>query len=330
MKNNFERGEIAIYKSPDNQIELKIKLRQETVWLSQAQIASLFGIQRPAITKHLNNIFRTGELKEKSVCSILEHTAADGKKYKTAFYNLDAVISVGYRVNSKRATQFRVWATKTLKSYLIQGYMINEKRLSEVKEKFEQLSNTVAFLREKSKKELLIGEADKILNLLADYAKTLTILDEYDRGKIKQIKGKRGEFTLTYELSLNIIVQIKQELTAKKEIGGLFGAQREHYFEGIIKGIYQSFGGNELYPELEIKAANLLYMVIKDHPFSDGNKRIASFLFVYFLDKNNALYRQTGEKKINDNALAALALLIAESNTKEKDQMIALITQLIK
>jgi len=330
MSNNFERGEIAIYKSPYNQIELRVKLRQETVWLSQAQIASLFGIQRPAITKHLNNIFRTGELKEKSVCSILEHTAADGKKYKTAFYNLDAVISVGYRVNSKRATQFRVWATETLKSYLIQGYAVNEKRLSEAKEKFEQLSSAVAFFREKSKKELLIGEADKILNLLADYTKTLTILDEYDRGKIKQIKEKRSKFTLTYELSLNIIAQIKQELTAKKEVGGLFGAQREHYFEGIIKGIYQSFGGNELYPELEIKAANLLYMVIKDHPFSDGNKRIASFLFVYFLDKNNALYRQTGEKKINDNALAVLALLIAESDTKEKDQMIALITQLLK
>jgi len=226
MSNNFERGEIAIYKSPDNQIELRVKLRQETVWLSQAQIASLFGIQRPAITKHLNNIFRTGELKEKSVCSILEHTAADGKKYKTAFYNLDAVISVGYRVNSKRATQFRVWATETLKSYLIQGYAVNEKRLSEAKEKFEQLSSAVAFFREKSKKELLIGEADKILNLLADYAKTLTILDEYDRGKIKQIKEKRSKFTLTYELSLNIIAQIKQELTAKKEVGGLFGAPK--------------------------------------------------------------------------------------------------------
>lgn len=330
MKNDFDKGEIVIYKSSNNQIELKVQLQKETVWLTQAQIAALFGTQRPAITKHLKNIFISEELKEKSVCSILEHTAADGKKYKTAFYNLDAVVSVGYRVNSKRAAQFRIWATETLKDYLIKGYAINKKRLLEADNKINQLAEVISFLKEKSKKELLSGEAEKILSLLADYAKTLTVLDEYDRGKIQKAKGSKGKFKITYELSLEVIAQIKKELAAKNEAGGLFGAQREHYFEGIIKGLYQSFGGKELYPELEIKAANLLYLIIKDHPFSDGNKRIASFLFVYFLDKNNALYRDTGEKKINDNALAALALLVAESEPKEKDQMVALITQLIK
>ncbi len=157
MKNDFDKGEIAIYKSPNNQIELKVQLKKETVWLTQAQIAALFGTQRPAITKHLKNIFISEELKEKSVCSILEHTAADGKKYKTAFYNLDAVVSVGYRVNSKRATQFRIWATKTLKDYLIKGYAINKKRLLEADNKINQLAEVISFLKKKSKKELLLN-----------------------------------------------------------------------------------------------------------------------------------------------------------------------------
>ncbi len=327
MKNDFQRGEIIIYKSPDNQIDLKVKLQKETVWLTQAQIATLFGSDRSVITKHLKNIFTTGELNEKSNVQIL-HIANSDKPVK--FYGLDTVISVGYRVNSRRATQFRIWANKILKEYLIKGYAINKKRLLEADNKINQLAEVILFLKEKSKKELLSGEAEKILSLLADYAKTLTVLDEYDRGKIQKVKGSKGKFRITYELSLEIIAQIQKELAAKNEAGGLFGAQREHYFEGIIKGLYQSFGGKELYPELEIKAANLLYLIIKDHPFSDGNKRIASFLFVYFLDKNNALYRDTAEKKINDNALAALALLIAESQTKEKDQMIALVTQLLK
>lgn len=324
-----KQNAVVFYKDGKD-IRLDVRLEKETAWLTQAQITLLFGTERPAITKHLNNIFKSGELKKDSVCSILEHTATDGKTYKTAFYNLDAIISVGYRVNSKRATQFRIWATKTLKQYLVKGYALNEKRLLETKEKFAQLQNTVAFLQRKSKKELLVGQEKEILDLISAYAKTLTILDEYDKGALREAKGVRGKLILTYEECIKIIVEIKRELAAKKEASDLFGMERDGAFEGIIKGLYQTFGGQELYKTLESKAAHLLYLVIKDHPFLDGNKRSASFLFIYFLDKNDAVYRAGGEKKINDNALTALALLIAESEPTEKDQMIALITQLLK
>lgn len=328
-KESAKQNAVVLYKE-NGDIRLDVRLEKETVWLTQAQISMLFSSERSVITKHIRNIFKERELNEDSVCAIFAHTAADGKTYKTAFYNLDVIISVGYRVNSKRATQFRIWATKTLKEYLVRGYAVNEKRLLDTKEKFAQLQNTVAFLQRKSKAALLAGQEKEILDLLGIYTKTLTILDEYDKGVLREAKGAKGKFILEYQECVKVIVKIKCELIAKKEAGDLFGAKRDGMFEGIIKGLYQTFSGQELYKTLESKAAHLLYLTIKDHPFSDGNKRIASFLFVYFLDKNNALYRPGGEKKINDNALAALALLIAESDPTEKDQMIALITQLLK
>ncbi len=329
VEQKFNKGEIVIYQTPQKEVKLEVQLEKETVWLSQSQIATLFGTQRPAITKHLNNIFKAGELNKNSVSSILEHTATDGKTYKTQFYNLDAIISIGYRVNSKRATQFRIWATKTLKEHLIKGYTINEKRLLEAREKFKELQTAITFLQEKSKKELLSGQATEILNLLSSYAKTLTLLEEYDKGKLKTIKGEKAKFVLQYEECQRVIKEIKKELIAKKEVSNLFGNEIDKEFEGIIKNLYQSFSGKELYKTIEEKAAHLLYFTIKDHYFTDGNKRIASFLFVYFLDKNNYLYRKNGERKINDNTLVALALLIAESNPKEKDTLIKIIINLI-
>jgi prophage maintenance system killer protein len=323
-------GEIVIYKPKGGEVELKVKIQGETIWLAQAQIAELFGTERPAITKHLNNIFKSKELEKNSVCSILEHTASDGKKYKTQFYNLDVIISVGYRVNSQRATQFRIWATKVLRRYLVEGYAVNESRLLEAGEKFRALKNAIDFLQKKSKAELLKGQEGELLNLLADYSKTLSLLDQYDKNSLKEIKGEESGFVVGYELCLDIIAEIKKELALKNEVGDIFGIEVNHKFESLVKNLYQTFGGKELYGGLEEKAANLLYLTIKDHPFTDGNKRIASFLFVYFLDKNKYLYRDNGEKKMNDNALTALALLVAESNPKEKDQIVALITQLIK
>jgi len=325
-----QKGKIVIYKAPKGETRVEVRLEKETVWLTQAQIALLFGTQRQAITKHLNNIFKTGELDTKSVSSILEHTAADGKNYRTQFYNLDAIISVGYRVNSKRAAQFRVWATKTLKKHLIQGYTINEKRLMEAQEKFNELHTAISFLREKSQKKFLTGQAQEILNLLANYSKTLSLLEQYDTGKLTKPKGAKAKFILEYEDCASIIKNIKVELIAKKEAGDLFGSERGGAFEGIVKNLYQTFGGKELYATFEEKAANLLYLAIKDHPFSDGNKRVGSFIFVYFLDKNNCLYKNNGEKKINDNALVALALLIAESDPREKDVIVKIIMNLIK
>jgi prophage maintenance system killer protein len=328
-KNDFKKGEIAIYKSSKNEVGLKVKLEKETVWLTQNQIAMLLGTQRPAVTKHLNNIFKTGELRQNSVSSILEHTAADGKKYRTRFYNLDAIISVGYRVNSQRATQFRRWATKILKQFLIKGYAINEKRLREAKNKFKELQTAVLFLQKQSKKELLSGQEGEILNLLADYSKTLSLLNQYDNGKIAAGGGKKVKFVLSYEACAKIIVELKKELMAKKEASDLFAQERGGSFIGIVRGLYQTFAQKELYPAIEDKAAHLLYLTIKDHPFCDGNKRTASFLFVYFLDQADHLFKKSGERKINDNALVALALLIAESDPKDKEVIIGIIKNLI-
>jgi len=329
FKDEFQKGKIIIYKTVKNEVELDVRMEKETVWLTQNQTAVLFGTQRPAITKHLNNIFKSGELNKNSVSSILEHTASDGKTYKTQFYNLDAIISVGYRVNSNRATQFRIWATKTLKDYLIKGYAINEKRFLETREKFQELQSAVAFLQEKSKKQLLKGQEGEILNLLANYAKTLTLLEKYDKGGLKDKRGKTTKFVLTYENCLRVVRELKKELIVKKEASDLFGQERSGSFEGIIRGLYQIFSGKVLYPAIEDKAAHILYLIIKDHPFSDGNKRTGAFLFVYFLDKTDYLYRKNGERKINDNALTALALLIAESDPKEKEVMIKIIKNLI-
>ncbi len=322
-----KRGEIVIYKGPGGP-EIEVRLSEKTVWLDAHLMACLFGVNRPAIVKHINNIYKTGELNKKSTCSILEQVAADGKIRKMHLYNLDMIISVGYRVNSKQATQFRIWATKTLKQYLIQGYAINKKQLLKARENFEKLQETVFFLQKKAGKEKLQGQEKEILNLLSDYAKTLSILEQYDRKKIKEKRGKKTKFVLNYANCRKIVDRMKQSLSERGEASELFGRESS-CFEGIIKGLYQKFGGKELYPSIEDKASHLLYFTIKDHPFTDGNKRIASFLFVYFLDKTGYLHKENGEKKINDNALTTLALLIATSDRKEKEIMIQLIKALL-
>lgn len=325
----LNKGEIIIYQPKGGDIKLRVKFKQETIWLNARQMAQIFGVNRPAIVKHISNIYKTSELDKKSTCSILEQVAADGKTRQMNFYNLDAIISVGYRVNSRKATQFRIWATKILKNYLLKGYVVNQERLLETRSQFNKLQSTISFLKKKSQKQLLKGQEKGILDLLADYSKTLTLLEQYDKNKLKQFKGKKSKFILQYKDCLRIIHQLKKELVIKKQASGLFGNEVEHKFEGVVKNIYQTFDRKELYISLEEKAANLIYLTIKDHPFTDGNKRIGSFLFVYLLDKSNFLYRPSGEKKINDNTLTALALLVAESRPKEKAQMIALITQLL-
>lgn len=284
------KGSIVIYRAKGGRAELEVKLEREMVWLTQKQIAQLFGTERPAITKHLNNIFKSGELKEKSVCSKMEHTAEDGKVYKTAFYSLDAIISVGYRINSQRATQFRIWATKVLKNYLVKGYALNRKRLGEQKEKFLELQRAISFIKEKSDYPELETQAKELLNIVNDYAKSLTILYQYDQKALALHKGKKPKFVFSYEETLEIINKIRENLVKKNEATGLFGQEYKDRFKSVIGTLYQTFGGNELYQTVDEKAANLLYLVIKDHPFADGNKRIASILFLYFLEKNNYLF----------------------------------------
>lgn len=326
-REKFGKGRIVIYKSSKNGVDLKVLFEDETVWLRQNEIADLFRRDRSVVTKHINKIFKDKEINEKSNVHFL-HIANSDKP--VVFYNLDVILAVGYRINSPRAIQFRQWATGVLKSYLLKGYAINKRRLLEANEKFKVLRDTIDFLQKKSKAKLLKGQEKELLNLLADYSKTLSLLDKYDKGGIEKEGGQKSKIILTYELSLDVINSIKKDLIFKKEAGDIFGIEIDHKFEGLVKNIYQSLGESELYKNIEEKAANFLYFAIKDHPFVDGNKRIASFLFVYFLDRNNYLYRGDGERKINDNALVALALLVAESNPKEKDQIIALITQLIK
>jgi prophage maintenance system killer protein len=327
-----QRGEIVIYRTEDGKTAIDVRLQEETVWLTQRQIASLFGTQRPAITKHLANIFKTKELQEDSVSSILEHTAADGKVYRTRFYSLDAIISVGYRINSPRATRFRIWATNVLRDHLVKGYTLNEKRLQENKQRLKELEAAVELVeRTKSQKALSAPETAGLLTIITEYTRSWLLLHQYDAGTLPaQELHHEVKFRITEDETQNAINQLRKSLVQRKEAGDLFGRERERgILKGILGSIEQTFGGSELYPGVEEKAANLLYFLIKDHPFVDGNKRIASLMFVWFLEKNNFLLTPDGEQKINDNALVALALLVAESNPKQKDVIIKLIINLV-
>jgi death-on-curing family protein len=324
--NNFQKGEIAIYKSSKNEIEVEVRFEKETVWLRQSEIANLYGKERSVVTKHINNIFKDKEVDEKSNVQKL-HIAGSDKP--VIFYSLDVILAVGYRTSSARAIHFRKWATNVLKKYLLKGYVLNERRLLQLRSQFKELQSAIDFLQNKSKHQLLAGQEREILDLLARYSKTLTILGQYDKGKIKLIKKSKAKFILDYEKAKEIIRRIKEDLISRKEASDLFGQDNDKRLAGILKTIYQAFDGKNLYSSLEEKAAHLLYFIVKDHPFIDGNKRIGSFSFVYFLDKNNYLYRDSGEKKINDNALTALTLLIAVSDPKDKDILIKIITNLL-
>lgn len=330
MKNN--KGKIIIYRSKDGQAKIEVNLQKETVWLTQKQIAELFGIERSVVTKHLGKVFKEGELDKNSVCAFFAHTAEDGKIYKTQFYNLDAVISVGYKANSKRATQFRIWATKTLRDHLVKGYTINEKRLKQQREvKLQEMERVIRLFQKARQNKLLNqNEADGLLQVITDYANSWLLLQKYDEEKL-QVKKRAGKTKsiLNYETSARAIEKLKDSLMKKKQATDIFGRDRGLGLEGILGNINQTFGGKQLYPSAEEKAAHLLYFVIKDHPFVDGNKRIGSFLFVLFLQQNKILLDKRGEKKIGDNALVALALLVAQSNPKDKDLMVALITNLL-
>ncbi len=330
-KPEFKKGEIVIYKSKEGP-KLEVRLEEETVWLTQKQMALLFDKGVSTINEHIKNIYKEGELKQSSTIRKFRIVQTEGGRWverERDFYNLDVIISVGYRVKSLRGTQFRIWATKTLKEHLVKGYTINEKQLLQSHIQLKELQNTIDFLREKTKNELFAGQEKEILDLLSSYSKTLTLLEQYDKEKLSLVRGAKGKFVLKYEEARKIIDELKKDLMAKKEASNLFGQENSDKFKAILGNIYQSFGKKELYPSLEEKAAHLLYFIIKDHPFVDGNKRIGSFLFVYFLDKNNYLYKNSGEKKINDNTLVVLSLLIAISNSQEKDKLIKIITNLL-
>lgn len=327
---NKQNNQIIIYTAKNGQVNLEVELKEETVWLNQNQMADLFAKNRKTITEHIQNVFKEGELDKNSVCRKFQHTAEDGKKYNVIFYNLDVIISVGYRVKSLQGTQFRIWANKILKDYLIKGYAVNQKRLKEQAKYFQELQQAIKFIKTKSKVDLLSGQAPELIDLIDEFAQSFTLLNQYDQGKLKLHSSGKEIFKLEYSQTQKLITDFKQNLIKKKEATAMVGQETSAKFQSIIKTIYQTFDGQDLYTSLEEKAANLLYLTIKDHPFTDGNKRIASLIFVYFLAQNKYLYREDGEKKINDNTLISLALLVAVSDPKDKEVMIKIITNLLK
>jgi len=325
--NNAPRGEIAIYQARDKKVRMEVKLEENTVWLTQKSIASLFQTDRSVITKHLRNIFKSKELDKKSVCAKFAHTAEDGKVYKTTFYNLDVIISVGYRVNSRRATQFRIWATNVLRRHLIDGYTLNERRLKENTDNLEALQKSIKLISTiKTHKELDYREAMGLLDVISDYSYGLGLLDEYDNKKLKITKTTSEEkFRLDYDGAIKTVEELKKRFGASS----IFGKEKDKSFRGSIDTIYQTFDNKELYPSVEEKAANLLYFIVKNHSFVDGNKRIAASIFLWFLEKNKILYRGDGSKRLADNALVALTLMIAESDPSERDIILKLVVNLI-
>jgi len=327
-----EEKNLILYTTTKKDIKIPVKLDKETVWLSQKQMALLFDTSIDNIGLHLKNIFRKKELDKNSVTEESSATASDGKQYKTNFYNLDAIISVGYRVNSVNGTKFRIWATRVLRDHILKGFTINQKRLKENSElKLTELEKAIKLLKHVSDtKKLKSGEAKGLLKVITEYANSWILLQKYDEHQLKLESSKTKHRLFNYQEANTNILELKKNLTNKKQATDIFGKERGESLQGIIGNLGQSFSGKELYPSIEIKAAHLLYFVIKDHPFVDGNKRIASFLFVTFLAKNNFLLDKKREKKINDNTLVALALLVAESDPKEKDTLIILITNLLK
>lgn len=311
------KNEIILFENQN--VKLEVNMKDETVWLSQSQMAELFGKDRKTITRHIQNIYKDGELEENSVCSFFEHTANDGKKYNVQFYNLDMIISIGYRVNSKQGIIFRKWATNVLKDYMIKGYAVNQKRL-------EYLEKTIKLIDIAGRidTELKGNEAQEIIKVINNYSNALNLLDDYDHKRITKPNGTINDNKINYEDCMNIVNKLKFNNDSD-----LFALERDEGLKAIIGNIYSSFDGKDLYSTTEEKAANFLYLITKNHTFIDGNKRIAATLFIYFLEFYNLLYKD-GKQVIDNNTLVAITLLIAQSNPKEKDILIDLVMNFLK
>lgn len=313
---------IIIYQTIDGQTSIEVKLEDETVWLSANQMATLFDRDEKTIRKHINNVFSEGELEKENNTHFLR---VDGVKQPVAFYSLDVIISIGYRVKSQRGTQFRIWANKILKDYLVKGYVVNktltEQRYTELKQLVTVLGRTV-----KAQEALTSEDALNLVEVVSDYAYALDTLDRYDYQQLAvEQTTNETKFHATYEEAMQAIEGLKEKFGGSQ----WFAHEKDDSFKSSIGQIYQTFGGQELYPSVEEKAAMLLYLVTKNHSFSDGNKRIAATLFLWFMAGNGILYNPDGSKRIADNTLVALTLMIAESRTEEKDIMVKVVVNLI-
>ena len=319
---------IVIYQTNDGETSIDVRLEGETVWLSQSQLSELFNTDRTSILRHIKNIYKTEELDESTTCAFFAQVRKEGLRVVTRqipYYNLDMIISVGYRVNSKRGTQFRIWANKVLKNYLVKGYAINDKI---TQKKYKELSQLVHILGRtiNSQPELSNSENQNLINVVTDYTYALDTLDRYDYQelKIERITSE-NKFYATYENAMETIHNLRKKFSGS----WLFGNEKDDSFKSSIGQIYQTFDGLDLYPSVEEKAAMLLYLVTKNHSFSDGNKRIAATLFLWFMQNNSILYNSDGSKRISNGALVALTLMIAESRPEEKDVMVKVVVNLI-
>ena len=313
---------IVIYQTADGQTTIEVKLENETVWLSANQMANLFDRDEKTIRKHINNVFSEGELEKENNTHFLR---VDGVKQPVAFYSLDVIISIGYRVKSQRGTQFRIWANRILKEYLVKGYAVNkaltEQRYTELKQLVSVLGRTV-----KAQEALTSDDALNLVEVVSDYAYALDTLDKYDYQQLAvEQTTNEDKFHATYEGAMQAIEELKTKFGGSQ----WFAHEKDDSFKSSIGQIYQTFGGKDLYPSVEEKAAMLLYLVTKNHSFSDGNKRIAATLFLWFMAGNGILYNPDGSKRIADNTLVALTLMIAESRTEEKDIMVKVLVNLI-
>ena len=316
---------IVIYRTEDGQTAIDVKLEQDTVWLSANQMSTLFDRDEKTIRKHINNVFAENELERENNTHFLRVLRGDGVKQPVAFYSLDVIISVGYRVKSQRGTQFRIWANKVLKDYLIKGYAVNkaltEQRYSELKQLVAVLGRTV-----KAQEALTSEDALNLVAVVTDYTYALDTLDRYDYQQLSLDQTTNEEkFHATYEGAMNVIRELKEKFGGSR----WFANEKDDSFKSSIGQIYQTFDGQDLYPSVEEKAAMLLYLVTKNHSFTDGNKRIAATLFLWFMAGNGILYNPDGTKRIADNTLVALTLMIAESRTEEKDMMVKVVVNLI-
>lgn len=319
---------IEIYRSQDGSVQLNVKLENDTVWLTQSQMAELFGVDRTSIVRHIRNIYKSEELEEFSTCAKNAQVRFEGQRQivrEIPYYNLDMIISVGYRVNSKNATAFRRWATTVLKQYLIKGYVINQQlkldRYNELKDVVRLMGRAIGM-----QEKVTVDEYSGLFNVISDYVYALDTLDHYDYQSLSiQQTTKNEPFRATYDNAMEAINALKDKFGGSQ----WFANEKDDSFKSSIGQIYQTFGGEELYPSVEEKAAMLLYLVVKNHSFSDGNKRIAAMLFLWFLNNNRVLYAEDGHKRIADNTLVALTLMIAESRTEEKDVMVKVVVNLI-
>ncbi|RMX15936.1 hypothetical protein EBQ34_05040 [Vandammella animalimorsus] len=318
---------IQIYQSPDGQTQVEVRFDGDTVWLSLQQMAEVFGRDKSVISRHLRNIFAEGELERASVVAKNATTAADGKTYQVEYYNLDAILSVGYRVNSKAGTQFRIWASTRLKEYLLQGYSLNRQRLAQNAAELEQ---ALALIQKTAHSPALTLEGGRgLVDIVSRYTHTFLWLQQYDEGLLAEPAGESGGALPTLEQARAALAGLKAQLMARGEASALFAQERGDGLAALLGNLAQTVFGEPAYPSIESKAAHLLYFVVKNHPFADGNKRSGAFLFVDFLHRNRRLLNAQGQPVINDTGLAALTLLVAESDPKQKDVLIRLVMHML-